>query len=160
MVPAPLVRAAHGDDAAVICDLRSAMFAELSHPPGAWTVQSQSLLPVMLQDGSVLAVVAEHAMQVVGFGLAFVDQRLPAPGRPHGVKAHVGALYIVPEYRGVGTGAAVMASLLDRLRRRGADQVELFASPDGHGLYASFGFTPTQAALQQLRLVHDDPTDG
>lgn len=145
------MRDARVDDAHVVCDLRRDMFAELGHTAGPWTASSQSMLRTTLEDGTVLGVVAEYGTEVVGFALAYLDRRLPSPGRLRGLKAHVGGLYTAPGFRRVGTGSAVLTRLLDRLRSIGVDQVELFASVYGQSLYASAGFTPINSPLQHLR---------
>lgn len=157
MGPQLVVRDATGGDVEVLCDLRRDMFTELGRVPGAWATASRPALYRMLDNGSVLAVVAEYSRDVVGIGLAFLDTRLPAPGRPHGLKAHVGCLYTVPERRGAGAASAVLARLLARARECGADQVELFASEAGKGVYAAFGFRPVGAPLQQLSFVLAPP---
>lgn len=154
-----VVRDATGGDLDVLCDLRREMFAELGRAPGAWTERSRPALLQMLVDGTLLAAVAEQpdeaeqSREVVGVGLAFLDARLPAPGRPHGLKAHVGCLYTVPEHRGGGAATAVLSHLLARARARGVDQVELFASAAGRGVYAAAGFRAVPAPLQQVSLV-------
>lgn len=60
------------------------------------------------------------------------------------LECYLAELYVVPALRGRGLGRALMVSLLDHARARGADRIDLGTSDDdvaARTLYESMGFT-------------------
>lgn len=58
--------------------------------------------------------------------------------------AYLEEFYVVPDRRGEGTGRAIMESLFELARDRGASRIELVTGEDDTGarrLYEKFGFT-------------------
>lgn len=60
------------------------------------------------------------------------------------LECYLAELYVVPARRGQGLGRALMGSVLEHARKRGADRIDLGTSEDdvaARTLYESFGFT-------------------
>ena len=72
--------------------------------------------------------------------LGQVDQRLPGPSDPTGLRGYVYNVATDPAYRRRGLSRACMTALLEWFARSGAEVVDLRASPEGEPLYASLGF--------------------
>jgi len=91
-------------------------------------------LPASL-DGSLAGVVAESDGRVVGMG------RLVGDGALY---FYVQDVVVMPEYQGVGLGAALLDRLLDHVERLAPAHafVGLFATDAALPLYQSRGFTP------------------
>lgn len=71
----------------------------------------------------------QHGQQVA-FGRAITD---------HSVFAYIADVFVVPQFRGVGIGKALVKSMLDHPDLREL-QVTLLRTRDAQSLYAQFGF--------------------
>ena len=85
--------------------------------------------------GTWFAVVVRLGEWAVGMGRIIGDG---------GLFFQIVDMAVEPEHQGQGLGKAIMAALMDRLRRdaRGA-YVSLIADGEANGLYAQYGFRPT-----------------
>jgi len=69
-----------------------------------------------------------------------VDQRLPGPRDPSGLRGYVLNVATDAAYRRRGYSRACMTALLDWYTQRGITAIDLRASVEGEPLYASLGF--------------------
>jgi ribosomal protein S18 acetylase RimI-like enzyme len=69
-----------------------------------------------------------------------IDQRLPGPNDPSGLRGYVLNVATDAAYRRRGYSRACMTTLLEWYAQRGVGAVDLRASPDGEPLYAALGF--------------------
>jgi len=76
----------------------------------------------------------------VGVGWLAVVDRVPGPDRWDRRSGFVQALYVVPEARGAGLGAALIDALLDRATRLGLQYVLVNPSARSEPLYRRAGF--------------------
>jgi GNAT superfamily N-acetyltransferase len=80
-----------------------------------------------------------------------VDQRLPGPNDPTGLRGYVYNVATDPAYRRRGFSRACMTALLDWFDGLGVGVVDLRASARGEGLYASLGFVRTPDPAMRRR---------
>ena len=73
-----------------------------------------------------------------------IDQRLPGPNDPTGLRGYVYNVATDAAYRRRGFSRACLRGLLDWFDDHGVGTVDLRASPDGEPLYASLGFVRTR----------------
>jgi len=79
-----------------------------------------------------------------------IDQRLPGPNDPTGLRGYVYNVATDPEHRRRGYSRACMTALLDWYARRGIGAVDLRASAEGEPLYAALGFDRTRDPAMRL----------
>jgi GNAT superfamily N-acetyltransferase len=141
------VRRAGAGDAAELMRLRTVMMNALDRDPVApasWQDAGAAVLRRQLTDpADVLA--AFVVDRPGGPGLAAcvvgaIDQRLPGPNDPTGLRGYVYNVATDPEHRRRGYSRACMRALIDWYARRGIAAVDLRASAAGEPLYASLGF--------------------
>ncbi len=82
-----------------------------------------------------------------------VDQRLPGPGDPTGLRGYVYNVATDPAYRRRGFSRACMTALLAWFDGLGIGVVDLRASTHGEPLYASLGFVRTPDPAMRRRRV-------
>ncbi|MBI3154919.1 MAG: YbgC/FadM family acyl-CoA thioesterase [Burkholderiales bacterium] len=94
---------------------------------------------------------ALHALAVNRLGRAVATGRLleHAPG-----VSKIGRMAVVRALRGGGTGAAVLAALVDAARARGDRELLLHAQASAVGFYRRYGFTPVGPAFQEAGIEH------
>lgn len=103
-----------------------------------------------LENGSVLAWVADEAGSVVAAsGLTIVD-RPPYPGNESGLDGYVTNMYTLPEYRRRGLGTQLLLEVIAGARRLGIQRLYLEASREGQPLYEQFGFRLTRGMALSL----------
>jgi len=148
------VRRAGPGDAGELMRLRAVMLG-VAGVTGDWQRTGADLLRSQLAaaEPSLAAFVAD---QGDGPGLAAcvlgqVDQRLPGPNNPTGLRGYVYNVATDPAYRRRGLSRACMTALLEWFAGTGADVVDLRASPEGEPLYASLGFVRTADPAMRLR---------
>ena len=91
--------------------------------------------------------IAEEAGTPVGMvNLKLVD-RMPSPDRPATSWGYLCNLYVLPEHRGRGTGAALVQALLTSARDDGLVRVVLHPSELSVPLYTRLGFTTAHSLL-------------
>ncbi|WP_067502670.1 GNAT family N-acetyltransferase [Actinoplanes sp. TFC3] len=149
-------RQATPGDARELMRLRKVMLESMDPavPDGPWQQTGIELLQDRLGDDLAAFVVD----QPEGRGLAAcvvgaVDQRLPGPSDPTGLRGYVYSVATDPAYRRRGFSRACMTALLDWYTQRGISAVDLRASPDGRALYESLGFRLTEDPSMRIYLV-------
>ncbi|MGA5302161.1 GNAT family N-acetyltransferase [Nucisporomicrobium flavum] len=149
-------------DATELMRLRKVMLDSMRDTPspaGEWQDAGRALLQRQLADpdGMVAAFVVDRpgAPGLAACVVGAVDQRLPNPSDPTGLRGYVYSVATDPAYRRRGYSRACMTALIDWYAHRGIRAVDLRASPDGEPLYASLGFrrTPDPA----MRLIVNRP---
>jgi GNAT superfamily N-acetyltransferase len=140
-------RRADVGDAGELLRLRSVMLAEVrpgNPDPQTWIGPGLEVVRRLLnpENETLAAFVVDRpdgpglAACVVGT----VDQRLPGPGDPTGLRGYVLNVATDPPYRRRGFSRACMTALLDWYAQRGIGAIDLRASAAGEPLYASLGF--------------------
>jgi GNAT superfamily N-acetyltransferase len=134
-------------DAAELMRLRSVMMAEVrpgAAGPESWLVPGIAVLERMLgdQDDTMAAFVVDRPAEpgLAACVVGMIDQRLPGPNDPTGLRGYVLNVATDPAYRRRGFSRACMTALLDWYTRRGIGAIDLRASAAGEPLYASLGF--------------------
>ncbi|MEO3771282.1 GNAT family N-acetyltransferase [Micromonospora sp. B9E7] len=84
--------------------------------------------------------VAEVDGDVVGMAWLMVADRVPAPTRRHRRTGDVQAVYVVPELRNSGIGAALLTVMLAEARELGLEHVTVHSSERAVRLYQRAGF--------------------
>ena len=152
------VRRAGPADADGLMELRGVMLGGIGGGPpvsGDWQRAGAAMLRERLvrEERRLAAFVVERdgepglAACVVGQ----VDQRLPGPGDPTGLRGYVYNVATDPAYRRRGFSRACMTALLEWFDGLGVTVVDLRASASGEPLYASLGFTRTPDPAMRLR---------
>lgn len=142
-------RPAGPSDAGEIMRLRGVMVGSMGGGgplTGDWQRTGAEVVRRLLAGPDVAAFVVDRPD---GAGLAAcvvgqVDQRLPGPGDPTGLRGYVYNVATDEAYRRRGYSRACMVALLDWFGARGVPTVDLRASADGEPLYASLGFVRTR----------------
>ena len=154
------VRRAGPGDAVELMRLRGVMLAGLSgaeEVTGDWQRTGAEMLRQQFSaaDPSVAAFVADKGDRpgLAACVLGNVDQRLPGPNNPNGLRGYVYNVATDAAYRRRGLSRACMTALLEWFAGRGAGVVDLRASPSGEPLYASLGFVRTADPAMRLRLT-------
>ncbi len=152
------VRRAGPADADGLMHLRAVMMESIAgRAPGGgdWQRPGADLLRDRLrrEERTLAAFVVDRPG---GSGLAAcvvgqVDQRLPGPGDPTGLRGYVYNVATDPAYRRRGFSRACMTALLDWFDGLGIGVVDLRASRAGEPLYASLGFVRTPDPAMRRR---------
>jgi len=79
--------------------------------------------------------------------LATID-RVPGPGVWTRLAGHLQSVYVLPEHRNGGIGAALVTAVLREAKERGFDYVVVHPSERSFPLYRRHGFRETQAVLE------------
>lgn len=93
-----------------------------------------------------LAWVAED-VRVIGMLVMFVHERMPEPGRPTTSWGYIGNLFVHPDRRDAGTGAALLSAAIDDAKRRKLARLVLNPSPRSVPLYERAGFNREHGLL-------------
>jgi GNAT superfamily N-acetyltransferase len=147
-------RVVRSEDAAVICDHRRRMFAEMGTDAGVLDAASDSFaiwLEPRLADGRYFGFMAEDEGAVVaGVGLYLYDW---PPGPLHSAsdrRALVLNVYVEPVYRGRGIATELMRWAEAELERRGVAYATLAASAAGRPVYERLGWAATTEMAKAL----------
>ena len=152
------VRRAGPADAGGLMELRGVMLGSVTDGTpvgGDWQRTGAAMLRERL--AAAAPAMAAFVVQRIGeAGLAacavgHVDQRLPGPSDPAGLRGYVSNVVTDPAYRRRGFSRACMTALLEWFAERGVRMVDLRASPEGEPLYASLGFVRTPDPAMRLR---------
>ena len=110
--------------------------------------------------GSHLAFVARPAgSDVVGMAWLAVVPRVPRPGRMARLSADIQSVFVLPDQRGKGIGAALVRAVTDHALHLGAEHVTVHSSEGAVTLYERLGFTSSPLLLLALApaLVDEGP---
>lgn len=148
------IRLCSEKDAAAIARHRVEMFREMGQvPTGALARElldkSTVALAAALADGSYVGwfAVQDNGATIAGAGVHIKPQlpriandrkRIEVSPVPLAVN-----VYTEPEFRGRGIARALMHTVMEWSRSKGADRIVLHASDAGRPLYSSLGFKPT-----------------
>ena len=95
-----------------------------------------------------------HAEHVV----AYVDGRPVGTGRvvirADAREAKIGRMAVLMSYRRQGVGRAIMETLIELARRRGARTVTLGAQESASGFYERVGFSRTDETFMEVGIPH------
>jgi len=118
-----------------------------------WKVVETAIREYFARDlptGKHCGVVAEANGKVVACGGIVFMERPPYQGNLAGLEAYLMNMYTLPEWRGKGAGAAIVAELLKHARAAGATRVLLDAEPNARRLYEKAGFHGNVEAMEIL----------
>lgn len=142
------VRRAGPADATGLLFLRGVMLGAMGGGPplnGDWqrtgAAQLRPRLAADSRDFAAFVVDGDDGLAACAVGQ--VDQRLPAPGDPAGLRGYVYNVATAAPYRRRGYSRACMESLLTWFAELGVHTIDLRASADGEPLYTSLGFRRT-----------------
>ena len=180
---AAVVRRAVPDDAPELVRLRHAMFREMvragvgAHPAvveeTSWYPAADRAFRDGIGRGRLAAFVVDAptpddpagegargsrgggGRSLVASSVVTLDERLPGPGFPAGLGAHLSTVFVEPAHRRRGLARAVVEASVTWCDEVGAEIVDLNATPDAVGLYRSLGFTEPRAVA--LRRVPPSP---
>ena len=102
---------------------------------------SLAALVETLAEGTSLAWV-EDAPAPAGSLVMHLVRRLPAPSSPSGREGYVVHVFVEPERRGMGLGAALVAAAEVAGRERGLSRIRLHSSDLAVEFYRRAGYTP------------------
>jgi predicted GNAT family N-acyltransferase len=114
--------------------IRFAVFVEEQHVPAE--IELDEL------DAS-----SEHALARDAQGRAIGTGRLLPDG-------HIGRMAVVPQWRGRGVGAAILAALVERAAARGMAKAILNAQTQARDFYARHGFVQTGSEFMEAGIPH------
>ena len=153
-------RRAAAEDAAELMRLRGVMLDAVRPgpvDPQSWITPGVAVLHRLLSagDDTMAAFVVDKpdAPGLAACVVGTIDQRLPGPGDPTGLRGYVLNVATDPAYRRRGYSRACMTVLLDWFTGRGIAAVDLRASADGEPLYASLGFTRNRDPGMRLTIA-------
>lgn len=149
----PTARLATTDDIGEIVRLRRVLFDSLHETERGWQQQCAAVLEKALSEGwMVVAVVDAPDGGLAAAGSAEVQQRLPGPMNPTGQLGYIGTMATDPRWRRRGFARAILSVLVDELRNRSVDRIELHATPAAEPLYRSAGFADRPGGVE-MRLL-------
>lgn len=142
-MPTARLRRAVPADAAALTGLRAqmlmAMGADAAAPDWAGPCEAD-LTRRLAEPDRFAAYVVEVGGLAVSGGVGWLEEHLPAPGRPDGRRGHIASMSTDPGHRRAGHGRAVFGALMAWFAELGVPRVDLRATQEGLGLYTSFGF--------------------
>ena len=98
---------------------------------------------------SHVAFVARHTgSDVVGMAWVALVPRVPRPGTTTRLSADLQSVFVLPEQRGRGIGAALVQAATEHARRLGATRVTVHSSSEAVPVYERLGFAPSRELLQ------------
>lgn len=130
-------------------DKQRADIIHLYDTAGWWTGQAHenSELIHRIVAGSHCFVLAREGNEIIGMGRAISD----------GVSdAYIQDVTVLPEFRGQGIGAGIVAEILKRLRADGLQWIGLIASRHSHPFYRKLGFEEMPASTAMLLMMNFD----
>ena len=153
--PGVLIRRGVAGDADALARLRLAFRGEAAIPdenPAAFLARCSTWMrPRLVPDGPWRVWVAIDEDAIVATVWLQLIEKLPNPvGEPewHG---YISSLFVIPEHRGAGLGAALLAEALEECDRRGVDATLLWPTPRSRSLYQRHGFEVREDLLERRR---------
>lgn len=98
---------------------------------------------------SVVCRVAELDGRLVGMAWLVVFSRVPNLRASVRLTGDVQSVFVVAEHRGLGIGAALVASLCEEADARGVARVTVSSTPRATGLYRRAGFRAASTLLER-----------
>jgi len=147
------VRTATLDDAAELAGLRLGWLAERGKLPPDAAGYPEFFASWMAAHASThLPFVAVDGADVIGVAWLALADRVPSPQRRQRRCGDVQSVYVRPDRRDSGTGAALMAAVLAEARRLGLEHVTVHSSPRAVRFYqrAGFGHDPQWLSIVTL----------
>jgi len=145
-----IVRRGSASDAAALAALRLRWLTESGRPSevnnGAFVEAFSAWADEHLS--SHLSFLAEVGDDVVGMAWLMVADRVPTPDRPHRRFGDIQSVYVAPELRNRGIGAALMRAVLAEARKQQLEHVTVHSSERGLPLYRGAGFEQDQHWLR------------
>ncbi len=140
-------------DAAALAALREEMYFSITLREfgSDWINESVGYFESELAARSMVAVVARAGEDVVASAVASLRRVAPTPRFPRGHSAYVHTVSTRPEFRRRGISRELVATLLEELRQREVERVELHATDQGEHLYHDLGFT-VRSGSPEMRL--------
>lgn len=150
----PIPRLATTDDIAEVVRLRRVLFDSLGETDPGWEPACAHVLEKALSEGWMIAAVIDVpcGAGLAAVGTAEVQQRLPGPASPSGLLGYVATMVTDPVYRGQGMARTILGRLLDELRARDVERIELHATAGAEPLYRRAGFVDRPGGVE-LRLA-------
>ena len=111
--------------------------------------------PVFVEEQGVPLEMEWDDDDIMAFHLIVLDdqQRPVGTARLLG-NGQIGRMAVVPEWRGKGIGAALMARLLQQAEITGQPKLFLHAQTEAEGFYAKAGFTPVGRVFHEADIPH------
>lgn len=142
------VRRAGPADAEALMELRAVMMGALwgASEPGDWMTTGADLLRARLPTARMAAFVVDRpdGGGIAACAVGEIDQRLPGPGDPDGLRGYIYNVATLEDHRRRGYSRACTEALLRWFADEGVSTVDLRASPDGENLYTELGFKRTE----------------
>lgn len=104
-----------------------------------------------LPAGRYVGFIARANGAVVACGGLTFYARPPYSGNPSGKEAYLMGMYTLPNWRGKGTGAAVLRKILDFAKARDVRRVWLHSEPGARSLYGREGFRANDSYMELTR---------
>ncbi|GAB3148470.1 GNAT family N-acetyltransferase [Micromonospora sonneratiae] len=144
------IRRATTDDAAALGGLRWRRLTERSGCTAADRTAFLEQFSAWLTDhrSTHVPFLAEVGDDVVGMAWLMVADRVPAPTRRHRRSGDVQSVYVVPELRDGGIGAALLEAVLAEARQLGLEHVTVHSSERAVRFYQRVGFQHDQRWLR------------
>jgi GNAT superfamily N-acetyltransferase len=144
-------------DAGALVVLRALMFeamgvAGVSDP--AWRDAARTWFERELAHPHTCVVVADDAQgEVVASAMGRLRFEAPSPSNSSGVSGIVSNVATLPAARRRGLARACVSAVVEWFRdETEAEQLELFATGEGAGLYVDLGFAPTAFPAMRMQL--------
>lgn len=136
------LRRATPSDAAALVRLRGDMLAAMGADPSAadWAAACERAFTRRLATPDFAGWLVEVDGRAVAGGVGWIEEHLPAPGRPDGRRGHVASMSTDPAHRRRGHGRRVFAALMGWFAELEVPRVDLRATEDGRPLYEAHGF--------------------
>lgn len=140
-----MIRAADGEDAWTLAQLRFRFRTELSEPveteKGFVARCAEWMRDVIDMSSSWKCWVAEQPSGIVGNLWLQVMEKLPNPVSEPEHHAYITNVYVLPDYRNDGVGGLLMDAALEWCRNSEIDAVFLWPSDRSRSFYMRYGFS-------------------
>lgn len=148
------LRAARPEDYRVLAAMRYEFRAAMDEPDEGRDVFEARMLGWLEEHmgPTWLAWLASEGEETIGVVFLHVVDKLPNPVPEPEQLGYVTSLYVRPDRRGAGVGAALLDAALDECRARGLDTVVLWPSARSRSLYERRGFQ-APGLVMELPLV-------
>ncbi|GAB3532025.1 GNAT family N-acetyltransferase [Arthrobacter tecti] len=146
-----ILRPARPEDSPALAALKEA-WAELSHPvtESERNGFTEDLSTWMSSQGQALICrVAEVDRRLVGMAWLVIFERVPDIHDRHRLTGDVQSVFVHPEHRKQGIGAALVQSLVDAADQRSVSRVTVSANAAAVSMYEAAGFTATPFLLER-----------